>query len=85
MERISRSFPTEYGLTSARWRERQLRSRDTSTVLPLLVSERIRRATQLCETIAADVENHSQSAESPGAQELAKAMDHLQTLLVKRS
>jgi len=33
------------------WQERQLRSQDPRTVLPLLTAERIRRATQLCDAI----------------------------------
>ena len=33
------------------WHERQLRSQDPRTVLPLLTAERIRRATQLCDAI----------------------------------
>src|SRR5215467_11124875 len=33
------------------WQERQLRRQDPHTVLPLLMAERIRRATQLCDAI----------------------------------
>jgi hypothetical protein len=35
------------------WHERQSRSQDPRTVLPLLTAERIRRATQLCDAITA--------------------------------
>ncbi len=37
------------------WQERQAHRRDTATVMPLLTSERIRRATQLCYAILEDV------------------------------
>lgn len=37
------------------WQERQVHHRDTATVLPLLTSERIRRATQLCHAILEDI------------------------------
>ena len=36
------------------WKERQALKRDTATVIPLLVSERIRRGTQLYEALTAD-------------------------------
>jgi len=38
------------------WQERQVRHRDTATVLPLLTIERLRRATQLCGSIGRDLE-----------------------------
>jgi hypothetical protein len=59
------------------WQERQLKSRDTSTVLPLLTSERIRRAAQLCRNIAADVESHDVAADAIGIRELLDAIAHL--------
>jgi len=37
------------------YQERQVHQRDTATVMPLLTSERLRRATQLCEAILTDL------------------------------
>ncbi|MGH9860409.1 MAG: hypothetical protein ACRD5F_10345 [Candidatus Acidiferrales bacterium] len=37
------------------WQERQVHHRDTATVMPLLTSERMRRATQLCYSILEDI------------------------------
>lgn len=37
------------------WQERQAHQRDTATVMPLLTSERMRRATQLCYAILEDL------------------------------
>jgi len=37
------------------YQERQLHQRDTATVMPLLTSERLRRASQLCEAILTDL------------------------------
>lgn len=39
------------------WQERQAKQRDTSTVLPLLMFERIRRATDLCKRTAAGIDD----------------------------
>ncbi len=63
------------------WQERQSRSRDVSTILPLLMFERIRRTTQLCKVIAAEIQNHAASAESLGVGELWDAIEDLRTRL----
>jgi len=59
------------------WQERQFKHKDTSTVLSLLTSERIRRATQLTDAIAADVETHQLSSENPGVAALLQAIERL--------
>lgn len=59
------------------WQERQSHSRDVSTILPLLMFERIRRTTQLCKVIAAEIQNHAASAESLGIGELSDAIEDL--------
>src|SRR5690348_6533867 len=63
------------------WQERQTHSRDVSTILPLLMFERIRRTTQLCKVIAAEIQNHAASAESLGVGELSDAIEDLRTRL----
>lgn len=63
------------------WQERQSHQRDTSTVLPLLMLERIRRATQLCRSIADDVQSHSGIE---GLAELSEAAGTLQRQLSGR-
>lgn len=57
------------------WQERQSKSHDTSTVLPLLMFERIRRATQLCRTIATELDD---SSKAEGFADLSEAMETLQ-------
>ncbi len=63
------------------WQERQSHSRDVSTILPLLMFERIRRTTQLCKVIAAEIQNHAASAESLGIGELSAAIEDLRARL----
>lgn len=63
------------------WQERQSHSRDVSTILPLLMFERIRRTTQLCKVISAEIQNHAASAESLGVGELSDAIEDLRTRL----
>jgi hypothetical protein len=51
------------------WKERQVLKRDTATVIPLLVTERIRRGTQLYEALIADLQSktiHPDAAEIEG-------------------
>lgn len=64
------------------WHERQLKSRDTSTVLPLLTSERIRRTTQLCGSIVEDLQSAEMNTEPVGIDELSKAIAALSNCLV---
>jgi hypothetical protein len=63
------------------WQERQAKSRDTSTVLPLLMFERIRRATQLCKAIGSELEDSTVTNETAGVAELSVAIDDLRGLL----
>lgn len=63
------------------WQERQSHSRDVSTILPLLMFERIRRATQLCKIIASEMQNHDMCADSLGVAELSQAMENLREKL----
>jgi hypothetical protein len=56
------------------WQDRQSKSHDTSTVLPLLMFERIRRATQLCKVIATELED---SSAAEGIPELSEAIEAL--------
>jgi hypothetical protein len=64
------------------WHERQLKARDTSTVLPLLTSERIRRTTQLCKSIIEDLQSREMHTEPIGIDELCEAMESLSNCLV---
>ena len=59
------------------WQERQLQHRDTATVLPLLFAERVRRATQLCATVAAGMEDHDVTSETVGIEGLFRAVRQL--------
>jgi hypothetical protein len=59
------------------WQERQLQKHDPQTVLPLLTSERIRRGTQLCRAITTDLAAHQVTSETPGVEELFRAIEGL--------
>src|SRR5919108_6076349 len=59
------------------WQERQLQKRDPQTVLPLITSERIRRATQLSIAIKTDLEAHQITRETTGMRELFQAVESL--------
>lgn len=59
------------------WQERQLQRRDTATVLPLLTAERVRRATQLSNAVVSDLKAHEATSETPGIEELFRAVEHL--------
>lgn len=59
------------------WQERQLQKHDPQTVLPLITSERIRRATQLCRAITTDLAAHQVTSETPGMEELFRAIEGL--------
>ncbi len=60
------------------WQERQLRHRDTATVLPMLAAERVRRAIQLAQAIAADIDAQRISADSPALADFLQAVDQIQ-------
>jgi hypothetical protein len=57
------------------WQERQLKQHDPHTVVPLIISERLRRATQLSKTISADVTAGDVTRESPGLRDFFKVME----------
>lgn len=59
------------------WQERQLQKRDPQTVLPLITSERIRRATQLSLAITTDLAAHQVTRETSGMRELFQAVEGL--------
>ena len=59
------------------WQERQVQKRDTATVIPLLVMERIRRGTQLYEALTADLKNHAIRTEAAEIEDLFRAIERL--------
>ena len=59
------------------WQERQAQNRDTATVIPLLVTERIRRGTQLYQALTADLKYHIIRPEAAEIQDLLYAVEHL--------
>jgi len=59
------------------WQERQLQQRNTSTVLPLLTAERIRRATQLSNAITMDLAAHEVTSETAGIEDLFRAIERV--------
>lgn len=56
------------------WQERQLQHHDPQTVLPLLTTERVRRAAQLCKAILGDLTNHQVTSETAGFDDLFRAI-----------
>jgi hypothetical protein len=62
------------------WQERQANRHDTSTVFPLLMFERIRRATDLCKRITTELDDCA----IEGIHELSEAMDALRWRLSHR-
>lgn len=59
------------------WQERQMQKHDPQTVLPLITSERIRRATQLSLAITTDLAAHQVTRETIGMRELFQAVEGL--------
>ena len=59
------------------WQERQRQHRDTATVLPLLFTERVRRAAQLCEAVNSGLAEHDIKPESEGIETLFRAARRL--------
>jgi len=59
------------------WKERQVLKRDTATVIPLLVTERIRRGTQLYETLSDDLQTQTIR---PGAAEIEDLLHAIERL-----
>ena len=69
-------------------REHQIRGRDDSEITSALVAERIRRATNICVEVGADLDAGRITSETKGIDELydslAQACDHLRHLLKSR-
>jgi len=59
------------------WKERQALKRDTATVIPLLVTERIRRGTQLYEALTADLQSQTIHPDAAEIEELLHAIERL--------
>ncbi len=59
------------------WQERQAQRRDPATVLPLLVRERVRRATQLCTVVTESLKEHEITSETAGIEELFRSARQL--------
>src|SRR2546429_1622218 len=59
------------------WQERQLRQRDPHTILALITSERIRRATQLSNAISAGLAAPEVTSETSGVEEFFQAVRHI--------
>jgi hypothetical protein len=59
------------------WQERQARQRDTATVLPLLVMERVRRATQLCTAVTNDLKESKIAPQTAGIENLLRVTEQL--------
>ncbi len=63
------------------WQERQVLRRDTATVIPLLVTERMRRGTQLYKALTDDLKNHTMRPEAAEIEELIHAIEQLRAEL----
>ncbi len=59
------------------WQERELQKHDPQTLLPLITTERIRRATQLSKAILADLAAHEVTRETTGIGEFFRAVEGL--------
>jgi len=59
------------------WQERQRRHKDAETVISLLLSERLRRTTELSANIAADLDAHQIAPDTPRIAELSDAVERL--------
>jgi hypothetical protein len=64
------------------WQERQSRRQDPQSVLPLLTAERIRRATQLCDAIAAASTAHEVARQTVGIEEFFRAVERVHQSLL---
>jgi hypothetical protein len=63
------------------WQERQIQHHDPQTVIPLLTSERIRRAAQLGNAIVKDLASQEVNRETPGVDQLFDAVTRMHQLL----
>lgn len=59
------------------WQERQLQRHDPQTVLSLITTERVRRATQLNASIISDLAAQKINRQTPGINELVQAIEKL--------
>jgi len=59
------------------WQERQLQQHDPQTLLPLLIIERIRRATQINKAITTDLAAHGVTRETTGIDEFFRTVESL--------
>jgi len=63
------------------WQDRQFKKKDAGTVLSLLTTERVRRATQLNDAIVADLNAAQLTPETPGIAEFAQAVGRIRQRL----
>jgi len=63
------------------WQERQITHHDPQTLIPLLISERIRRAAQLGNDIVAHLDRREVTRETPGVHSLFEAVQRMRQLL----
>ena len=63
------------------WQEREITHHDPQTLIPLLISERIRRAAQLGNAIVVDLGKHDVTRETPGVDSLYDAVQRMHQLL----
>ncbi len=63
------------------WQEREITHHDPHTLIPLLTSERIRRAAQLGNSIIKDLASHEVNRDTPGVEQLFEAVTRMHQLL----
>ena len=63
------------------WQEREIQHHDPHTLLPLLITERIRRAGQLGDAIVSDLHANEVNRETPGIERLYETVSRLHALL----
>ena len=59
------------------WIEKQAHNEDVYSVLPLLIRERMRRALQICDELALDIEASEIEAATEGLEPLYKGVERL--------
>lgn len=65
------------------WQEREIQHHDPHTLIPLLTTERIRRAAQLCDAIVLDLQAAEVTRETPGIDRLQEAVGRMHQLLAE--
>ena len=65
------------------WIEKQAQNEDVYSVMPLLTRERMRRARQICEELALDIEASEIEPATEGLEVLYKAVERLHTRLAR--